>query len=83
MVAFAVIGKDYLTMGYNIGGALIMRFTVVVLLALLLVFVITLIVRICTSARISVSEKISVVSNTLILISPYLVLYMIIIGSGH
>ncbi|KAL3630801.1 hypothetical protein CASFOL_023785 [Castilleja foliolosa] len=87
MVAFAVIGKYYLTMGYNIGGALIMvvyiaiyiryslykkrHFTVVVLLALLLVFVITLIVRICTSARISVSEKIFVVSNALILISPY------------
>ncbi|KAL3620771.1 hypothetical protein CASFOL_035683 [Castilleja foliolosa] len=87
MVAFSVIGEDYLTMGYNIVGAVIMivyisiyirycsyrkrRYTVVVFIALLLFFGITLTVRYSVSAIIGVSETISIVSNAIIPITPY------------
>ncbi|KAL3638143.1 hypothetical protein CASFOL_018013 [Castilleja foliolosa] len=87
MVAFSVIGEDCVTMGYNIVGVVIMivyisiyirycsyrkrRYTVVVFIALLLFFGITLTVRYSVSAIIGVSETISIVSNAIIPITPY------------
>ncbi|KAL3620782.1 hypothetical protein CASFOL_035694 [Castilleja foliolosa] len=55
MVAFSVIGEDCLTMGYNIVGD---RYTVVVFIALLLFFGITLTVRYSVSTIIGVSDAI-------------------------
>ncbi|KAL3620781.1 hypothetical protein CASFOL_035693 [Castilleja foliolosa] len=89
MIAFSVIGEDYLylAMGYNIVGAVIMivyisiyirycsnskrGYTVVVFIALLLFFGITLAVRYIVSAKVGVSEIISIVSNAIIPITPY------------